>query len=319
MKIVVLDGYTLNPGDLDWAALEHLGELTVYERTPPQDILQRARGASAIFTNKTPLDGQTLSALCPHLKFVGVLATGYNVVDTDAATELGICVCNVPAYSTGSVAQMTFALLLELCSHVWQHGQAVRSGMWSSCKDFCFWQTPLTELEGKRIGIVGFGHIGQRVAAIARAFGMDVFVHTRTVPEHAPDGVTFTGMEELLRKSDVVSLHLPLTPQSEGMMDKNAFRSMKQSAFFLNTSRGPLVVERDLFRALEDGWIAGAGLDVLAHEPPGSDSPLLHAKNCIITPHIAWAAKEARMRLMQCSVENLKCFLEGCPQNVVTG
>lgn len=319
MKIVVLDGHTLNPGDLDWGALAALGDLTVYERTDGKEVVQRALGADAVYTNKTPLTRKLLYALSPSLKFIGVLATGYNIVDIAAAHELGIPVCNVPAYSSASVAQMTFALLLELCTRAWPHSEAVHSGEWSGCRDFCFWKYPLTELEGKSMGIVGFGHIGQRVAAIAATFGMEVLVHTRTVPTQAPCSVCFTDMEQLLSKSDVVSLHLPLTPQSEGIMDESAFRKMKPEAYFLNTSRGPLVVEHDLAAALRCGWIAGAGLDVLSTEPPAIDNPLLTAPNCIITPHISWATKEARARLMQMSADNLRAFLSGAVQNDVTG
>lgn len=319
MQIVVLDGHTLNPGDLSWNGLMSLGKLTVYDRTPHHLIVQRARGAAAVFTNKTPLERDVLYALGRDLKFIGVLATGYNVVDIKAAAELGIPVCNVPAYSTGSVAQMTFALILALCSRVWQHSHAVRAGAWAQCQDFCFWNFPLTELEGKRIGIIGYGHIGQRVAAIAAAFGMEVLVHTRTIPAQAVPGIAFTGFDDLLRSSDIVSLHLPLSSQTQGLMDKEAFCKMKKSALLINTSRGALVVEKDLAGALERGQIAGAGLDVLAAEPPDSKNPLLTAKNCIITPHIAWATREARERLMQVSAANLRAFLNGAIQNDVTG
>jgi glycerate dehydrogenase len=307
MKIVVLDGYCLNPGDLSWEPLERQGAVTVYDRTPAEVILERAGQAEVILTNKTPLTRETLAAL-PHLRYVGVLATGYNVVDTVAARERGILVTNVPAYGTDSVAQLTIALLLELCHHVGAHSGAVRSGAWTTSADWSFWRTPQVELAGKTFGCVGFGRIGAQTARIAEALGMRVVVHSRS------QGV---ALEVLLAESDVVSLHCPLFPETRGMIGASQLQRMKPSAFLLNTSRGPLVVEQALADALNAGTIAGAGVDVLSVEPPAEGSPLFTAKNCIVTPHIAWATREARGRLMEIAAGNVAAFAVGAAKNVV--
>ena len=316
MKIVVLDGYTMNPGDLSWEGLEGLGECAVYERTPPERVVERAAGTEIILTNKVPFDRERLARL-PALKYIGVLATGYNVVDTAAARERGIVVTNVPAYSTRSVAQLVMALVLELAHHVGHHARTVREGRWTASKDFAYWDYPLVELDGLVMGIVGFGQTGRAVADLARAFGMRVLVHTRT-PTAGP-GVEFVDLATLLRRSDVVSLHCPLTPQTEGLVNAERLALMKPTAFLINTSRGPVVNERDLAEALNSGRIAGAGLDVLSTEPPKADNPLLAAKNCFITPHVAWATRAARERLMKTVVANVRAFLAGRPQNVVNG
>ena len=317
MKIVVLDGYTMNPGDLSWGDLERLGECTVYDRTPPEEVLARAAEAEIILTNKVPMDRERLARL-PALKYIGVLATGYNIIDTQAARERGIVVTNVPAYSTRSVAQLVMALVLELAHHVGHHARTVREGRWTASKDFAYWDYPLVELEGLAMGIVGFGQTGRAVADLARAFGMRVLVHTRS-PKPPQEGVRFVDLESLLRESDVVSLHCPLTPETEGLVNAGRLALMKPTAFLINTSRGPVVNERDLAEALHTGRIAGAGLDVLSTEPPKADNPLLAAKNCFITPHIAWATRAARERLMKAVVENVRAFLAGRSQNVVNG
>jgi len=316
VKIVVLDGYTMNPGDLSWKDLEGLGECTVYERTPPEKVVERAAGAEVVLTNKVVLDGAVMARL-PALKYIGVLATGYNIIDTQAARERGIVVTNVPAYATRSVAQLVFALVLELAHHVGHHARTVREGRWTASKDFAYWDHPLVELEGLVMGIVGFGRTGRTVADLARAFGMRVLVHTRT-PTAGP-GVEFVDLATLLRRSDVVSLHCPLTPQTEGLVNAKRLALMKPTAFLINTSRGLVVNERDLAEALNTGRIAGAGLDVLSTEPPKADNPLLAAKNCFITPHFAWATRAARERLMKTVVANVRGFLAGRPQNVVNG
>ena len=317
MKIVVLDGYTLNPGDLSWSALEQIGDLTVYDRTPADQIIARSKGADILFTNKTPLMEASLAELA-GLKYIGILATGYNVVDIEAAAKRGITVTNVPGYSTPSVAQLTFALLLELCNHVQAHSDAVREGEWTKSVDFSFWKYPILELQGKTMGIIGFGQIGRKVAEIAYAFGLNVIGHSRTIDkQYAHTHFKWTGLDALLQESDIVSLHCPLFPENEGMMNKHTLSKMKQTAFFLNTARGGLIVEEDLADALNNGGIAGAGLDVLSVEPPLTDNPLLTAKNCIMTPHIAWASKESRSRLMDIVVDNLRRFLDHDPINVV--
>jgi len=319
VKIVVLDGYTLNPGDLSWEGLKALGDPTIiYDRTPVEEIIQRAKGAEILFTNKTPLTKDILKEL-PDVKYIGVLATGYNVVDVDAAVERGICVTNIPTYGTHSVAQMVFALLLELCHHVQEHSDAVKNGSWSQCMDFCFWNYPLIELADKTMGIVGFGRIGQKTADIAQAFGMKVIAYDQ-IRSNQPARTNFkwADLDELVEEADVISLHCPLTAETKGMINMKVLKKMKKTAFLINTSRGPLVVDEDLAQALNHHIIAGAGLDVLTDEPPSPDNPLLKAKNCIITPHIAWATKEARTRLMNIAVNNLKAFLEGKPVNVIT-
>lgn len=316
MKIVVLDGYTTNPGDLSWKGLEGLGECAVYDRTPPEEVLARAAEAEIILTNKVPMDRERLARL-PDLKYIGVLATGYNIIDTAAARKRGIVVTNVPAYATRSVAQLVFALVLELAHHAGDHSRGVQEGRWTWSPDFCYWDWPLVELDGLVMGIVGFGQTGRAVADLARAFGMRVLVHTRTPT--AGSGVEFVDLATLLRRSDVVSLHCPLTPETEGLVNAKRLAMMKPTALLINTSRGPVVNERDLAEALSAGRIAGAGLDVLSTEPPKADNPLLVAKNCILTPHFAWATRAARERLMKTVVANVRAFLAGRPQNVVNG
>lgn len=317
MKIVVLDGYTLNPGDLSWKALERLGELEVFDRTAEADIVERAGGAAVILTNKVPLDAGVLAQL-PDLKYIGVQATGYNIIDIHYARQRGITVTNVPGYSTRSVAQLTFALLLELCHHVQRHSDRVMDGAWSRSPDFSFWDAPLVELADKTMGIIGFGEIGQQVADLASAFGMRILAHsrTRTDQSHRPN-FRWGEQDEIFEHSDVVSLHCPLTPQTEGLISNDTLTKMKRSAFLLNTSRGPLVVEADLAAALNAGRLAGAGVDVLSVEPPNPNNPLFGAKNCLITPHIAWATREARTRLMDMSVTNLLAYTQGKPTHVV--
>ncbi len=313
-RIVVLDGHTLNPGDLDWRGVGALGELTVHERTDDDDIVARATGADIIFTNKTPVTAATIAAL-PGLRFIGVLATGYNVVDTAAAKARGVPVCNVPGYGTASVAQHVFALLLELTQQTGHHAKTVREGRWSECADFCYWDFPLVELAGRTLGIVGYGHIGGAVARIGVAFGMKVIASTRS--PRSEEGVEFVSTDDVFRRADVVTLHCPLTDATRGLVNAARLATMKPAAFLINTGRGPLVVEQELADALTAGRIAGAGLDVLSVEPPQRDNPLFGAKHCIITPHIAWATHASRSRLMDVAVANLRAFLEGKPQNVV--
>jgi glycerate dehydrogenase len=295
--------------------MAQLGDLTVYDRTPRDLIVEHASGAEIILSNKTVISDETMARL-PDLRYIGVIATGYNVVDVEAAARRGIVITNAPAYSTDSVAQMVFALLLELCNHVCKHSEAVRSGEWVKSKDFAFWKNPQIELSGKTMGIIGFGSIGRRVARIASTFGMNVVVSSRTRPDDLGDA-SWVEMPELLRQSDVVSLHCPLTDETSGLIDRETLDLMKPSAFLINTARGPLVVDSDLAEALNEGRIAGAGLDVLTNEPPKAENPLLSAKNCAITPHIAWATVEARSRLMQIIVENVRAFIEGRPINVI--
>jgi glycerate dehydrogenase len=317
MKIVVLDGYTLNPGDLSWNALNQLGAATIYDRTPYEQIAARCAGAAIVLTNKTPLDEAILNQL-PDLKYIGVLATGYNIVDTAVCKQKGIVVSNVPGYGTGSVAQFVFALLLELCLHVQKHSDAVLDGKWARSKDFCFWDYPLIELAGKTLGIIGFGTIGQKVADIAAAFDMNVVATGRrqTNQSHR-ENFKWVGLDELLHQSDMVSIHCPLTAETQGLINTDSLQKMKPTAFLINTSRGPIVNDADLADALNNDIIAGAGIDVLSKEPPSTDSPLFKAKNIIITPHIAWAAKEARARLMDTVVSNLQAFAAGQSVNVV--
>lgn len=318
MKIVVLDGYAGNPGDLSWDALGKLGALTVYDRTPaaPAVVTERIGDAEIVFTNKTPLSRQVLNG-CPNLKFVGILATGYNIVDIDAARERGIPVCNVPGYSTDAVAQLTLALLLEICHHVAHHSEKVHAGQWSGCEDFCFWDYPLIELAGKTIGIIGFGSIGKKVGALAKCLGMKVLAAGSRPTEEGRAIGEYVDLDTLYRESDVVSLHCPLFPENREMINKSAIAKMKDGAILLNTARGALIVEQDVADALNSGKLAAAGLDVAAVEPIPASSPLLGAKNCLITPHIAWATKEARQRLMNIAVQNLEAFLAGKPENVV--
>jgi len=315
MKIVVLDGYTLNPGDLSRDELKSLGECEIYDRTPTNEVVKRAAEAEIVLTNKAIVSREHIQAL-PRLKYIGVLATGYNIVDVAAARERNIPVANVPTYGTRSVAQHTFALLLELTQHVGHHAQTVRDGRWTKSPDFCYWDYPLVELEGLTMGIVGFGRIGRAVADLALAFGMKVLV-TSATPKQVPAGVQFADLETLLRQSDVVSLHCPLTPQTKSFVNRERLSLMKPTAFLLNTSRGPLIDEAALADVLNSERIAGAGLDVLSVEPPPAGNPLFQAKNCLITPHIAWATRSARSRLMQAAVANIRAFLAGKPQNVV--
>lgn len=316
MKIVVLDGFTLNPGDLNWDELKSLGNCEINERTLPQDTLARAANAEIVLTNKTVLTREQIQNL-PKLKYIGVLATGTNIVDVIAARERNIPVTNVPSYGTKSVAQMTFALLLELTQHVGHHAQSVRTGRWTRSADWCYWDRPLIELEGLTMGIFGFGRIGRAVADLAAAFGMKIMAHSRTHPEPPRSDVLFVDLESLFRHSDVVSLHCPLTPETKHLVNAERLSWMKPTAYLLNTSRGPLIDEPALADALNTGKIAGAGLDVLSVEPPPAENPLLHAKNCLVTPHIAWATRSARSRLMQIAVDNVRAFLGGRLQNVV--
>lgn len=317
MKIVILDGYTLNPGDLSWEPLKELGEVTVYERTAPKDVCKRAEGSEVVFTNKVVLDEAVLEKL-PALKYIGVLATGYNVVDVAAAARKGIVVTNIPAYSTSSVAQMAFAHILNIVQRVGYYAQEVSNGKWSRQADFSFWDAPLHELDGKKMGIVGFGNTGRATARIAVGFGLEVYAYTRKSAMELPADVRkCPSMDELFRKCDIVSLHCPLTETTRELVDARKLDLMKPSAILINTGRGGLVNEQDLADALNSGKIAAAGLDVLSSEPPRADNPLLKARNCFITPHQAWATKEARVRLMQLAVNNLKAFLEGKPVNVV--
>ena len=319
MNIVILDAYTTNPGDLSWDALAALGPLTVYDHTAAHLTLERAAGAEAVISNKTAL-GPAVIARLPKLKYIGLLSTGYNVVDLEAARARGIPVTNIPAYSTASVAQLTFALLLELSMHVRAHSDSVHAGDWVCSRDFCYAVSDLTELDGKVLGIVGFGQIGRRVAAIAQALGMKVLACRRpsnTAEENISPTLRMASLDEVLHESDVVTLHCPLTEETRGLIDRAAIARMKPGAFLLNTSRGPVLNERDVANALHEGRLAGAGLDVLSTEPPMEDNPLLYAPNCLITPHIAWATKEARARLIAIAAENLRAFMAGTPQNVV--
>ncbi len=316
MNIVVLDGYTLNPGDLTWKDLEAMGRCTVYDRTGPEEVVPRAKDAEIVLTNKTLLFSDVIKQL-PKLKYIGVLATGYNVVDVEAAYNRGITVTNVPAYSTQSVAQMVFAHLLNLTQHVGHHAQTVRSQRWTSNPDFCYWDMPLIELVGLTMGIIGFGRIGKAAAKLALAFGMKVIAYDTATPSSIPEGCQFVGLEYVFRSSDVVSLHCPLTPQTQNIINKERLELMKKTAFLINISRGPLVDEQALAQALNNERIAGAGLDVLSSEPPEKDNPLLKARNCFITPHIAWATRSARQRLLKVVIDNVAAFLAGKPQNVV--
>jgi glycerate dehydrogenase len=317
MKIVVLDGYTLNPGDLSWEEIEKFGELVVYERTAAAEVVERCKDAVVILTNKATVTRDMISQL-PRLKFISVLATGYNIVDVAAAREKGIIVSNVPGYGTSSVVQLTFSLILEHYNHVSLHSQAVKAGDWVNSKDFSFTKAPLHELHGKTIGIIGFGTIGRQVSDIASAFGMNTLANSRTKSNQGNrSNFKWAGLDSLLSESDIVTIHCPLTDETKGMINKSTLSLMKKTAFLINTARGPIINENDLAEALNKGTIAGAGLDVLSKEPPGKDNALLTAKNCIITPHIAWATVEARARLMQGTIQNLGSFLQGKPVNVV--
>jgi glycerate dehydrogenase len=317
MKIVILDGHAINPGDLSWDALRGLGDVEVFDRTAEDVIASRAGEAEVVLASRTPLRARTLAQL-KRLRYIGVLFTGYDQIDLKAARERNVVVTNVPTYGTASVAQLVFALLLELCHHVGLHSEATRAGEWSRSADFSFWKTPLVELQGKTMGIVGFGRIGRHVGEIAVAMGMRV-IAADTGRKDAPNwpGFRWCDPGELMAEADVVSLHSPLLPETRGMIHAGSLSRMKASAFLINTSRGPLIVEQDLADALNQGRLAGAAVDVLSSEPPAADNPLLHAKNCIVTPHIAWATKEARMRLVEAGVANLRAFLDGRPINVV--
>jgi glycerate dehydrogenase len=316
MKIVVLDGFTLNPGDLSWDELKSLGDCEIYDRTPPDEVVKRAANAEIVLTNKTVLTREQINRL-PKLNYIGVLATGYNIVDVAAARDRGVPVTNVPTYGTRSVAQMTIALLIELTQHVGHHAQTVDEGRWTRSPDFSYWDYPLIELDGLTMGIVGFGRIGRTVAELAIAFGMKVLASGRTLPQEKPTNVEFVNLARLFRTSDIVSLHCPLTTETKHLVNAERLSSMKPTAFLLNTSRGPLIDEPALAKALNSGQIAGAAVDVLAVEPPRADNPLFTARNCLITPHIAWATRSARARLMATAVANAKAFLEGKLLNVV--
>ena len=316
-KIVVLDGYTENPGDLSWSGLEALGGLTVYDRTAVEDIVPRIGGAELVYTNKTPLTAETLAA-CPSLKFIGLLATGYNVVDVEAAKRQGIAVCNIPTYGTAAVGQFAIALLLEICHHIGHHDRAVHEGRWEQSPDWCFWDYPLIELDGKTIGIIGYGRIGQSTGRIAQALGMKVLAFDAYHNPALESGtMRYVELDELLAQSDVIALHCPLFPETEGIVNAANIQKMKDGVIILNNSRGPLIVEQDLADALNSGKVYAAGLDVVSSEPIRGDNPLLKAKNCVITPHISWAPKESRQRLMDIAVDNLRQFLAGTPVNVV--
>ncbi len=316
MKIVVLDGHCLNPGDLSWSALEALGECAFYEYTPSKKVLERSRGAGALLTNKVKITAEMMAEL-PGLRYIGVLATGYNVVDPQAARAAGITLTNIPAYGTPSVAEMVFAHLLNITRAAGYHAIRVREGLWTRNRDFCFWETPQLELCGKTMGVVGYGHTGEAVARLARAFGMRVLAYTSKEASLLPEGVEKATLEEVCRRSDVLSLHCPLTPETRGLVGREFLERMKPSAILINTARGPLVDEQALSDALRSGKLYAAGLDVLSSEPPRADNPLLGIENCFITPHIAWATREARLRLMEIAVGNLRAFLSGVPVNVI--
>lgn len=317
MKITVLDGYAANPGDLSWDGLREFGELSVYPRLSPEEVLEKAADSEILLTNKVQFTAEVLSKL-PRLRYLGILATGYNTVDLDAAAACGVTVTNIPAYSTDSVVQSAFALILAITNRVEHYTSLNRNGRWSSNPDFCYWDTPLMELAGKTIGIVGLGNIGLRVAQLSRGFGMDVFAMTSKDASSLPDGIQKTTLEGLLAVSDIVSLHCPLTDSSRNMINSHTLSCMKPGAILINTGRGPLVDEQAVADALQSGKLGAYGADVLCEEPPVSGSPLLSAPNAFITPHIAWATVEARSRLLRAAVENVRAFLSGKPQNVVS-
>jgi glycerate dehydrogenase len=319
MKIVVLDGYTLNPGDLNWDGIKQFGELTVHDRTgfAPENVINAIGDAEIVFTNKTPLPKSVLEKV-PSVRYIGVLATGYNIVDSVAAKELGIIVTNVPTYGTSAVAQFTFALLLELCHHAGAHAEAVKNGDWTKSVDFCFWNYPLIELAGKTMGLIGFGRIGQATAKVAQALGLNILAYDSFEnPELVSDTCKYVPLDKLLSDSDIISLHCPLFESTKGLINKESIAKMKDGVMIINTSRGPLVVEQDLCDALNSGKVAAAAVDVVSVEPIAADNPLLKARNCIITPHIAWAPTESRTRLMHTAVDNLNAFLNGAPINIV--
>lgn len=318
MKIVNLDGYTTNPGDLSWEGIEKLGDYTVYDRTAPEDIIKRAKGAQILIVNKVIITKEILDALSPELEYIGLQSTGYNVVDCEYARKLGITVSNIPTYSTNAVAQLVFSYILLMTNEVSLHSDAVRNGEWTNCPDFCFWKKPLTELGGKTIGIIGFGAIGQKVARIANAFDMKVIAYNpREKAYDSSINAKLTDLNTILSESDIITCHCPLTPETKKMINSETISKMKDGVIFINTSRGPVVDQQALANALNSGKIKGAGLDVLETEPPKADNPLLSADNCYITPHIAWAAKETRKRLLDILENNLKAYLNGTPKNVV--
>ncbi len=316
MKIVILDGYTANPGDYSWKELSLFGEVEIYDRTARTEVIERAKDADMVLTNKVVLKGETLDKL-PHLKYIGILATGYNIIDVEETRARGIVVTNVPAYSTDSVAQMTFAHVLNITNRIEHYADQNRKGQWSEAADFCYWDTPLSELAGKTFGIVGLGNIGLKVARIAQCFGMRVIALTSKKAEQLPEGIAKATLEELLQQSDVLSLHCPLTENTREMINRQSLAKMKRGAILVNTGRGPLVNEGDVAQALAEGRLAGYGSDVMSSEPPKADNPLLQQPNAFITPHIAWATAEARGRLMATAIENAKAFIAGKPQNVV--
>ncbi len=316
MKIVILDGATVNPGDLSWDCLQQFGTVTVFDRTPPEETAERIGDAAVVLTNKTPITADVLNK-CPGMRLICVLATGYNVIDCNAAREHGIPVCNVPSYGTASVAQFTISLLLELCNRVGHHDQLVHNGRWSSCQDFCFWDTPQMELAGKTIGIIGFGRIGRAVGTIAKALGMNVLAYNRSrCPEGADIG-EYVDLGTLLRESDVVSLHCPLTPETVEIINKESLAKTKDGAILINTARGGLLNETDVAEALYSGKLKAAAVDVVSTEPISSHNPLLHAPNCIITPHMAWSPAESRKRIIDCTFNNIKEYIDASPVNVV--
>lgn len=315
-KIVILDGYTENPGDLSWAPFEALGEVTVFDRTPVDQIIPHIGSAEIVITNKTPLRRETLDA-CPSIRYIGVLATGYDVVDVQAARERGIPVTNVPAYGTAAVGQYAIAMLLEICHHVAHHAQAVRDGRWQSCPDWCFWDYPLIELDGKTMGVIGFGRIGRQTARIAKAMGMHILAYDNNPCDEGRAIGDYVSLDTLYAQSDVIALHCPLFPETRGMICKESIAKMKDGVILLNNSRGPLINEQDLADALESGKVYAAGLDVVSTEPIAGDNPLLHAKNCFITPHISWASRESRARIMDMAANNLSQWLAGTPIHIV--
>jgi len=317
MKIVVMDGYALNPGDISWDGFKEIADITVYDHTEDDEIIGRVCGAEIILTNKTPITREILTK-CPSIKYVGVLATGYNVVDTAAAKEKGVIVTNIPTYGTNAVAQYTFAMILELCHHIGEHNRSVKAGDWQKNKNFCYWNYLTIELYGKTLGIIGYGRIGQQVAKIGVAMGLNVITYEKfPKDEYLIQGVKYVTLDELFKNSDFISLNCPLTDENKGMINSENIAKMKDGVFIINTARGPLINEKDLAEALNKGKVKGAAVDVLSVEPPASGNPLIDAKNCIVTPHIAWAARESRARLMNIAVDNVKAFFSGKPQNVV--
>lgn len=316
MKIVILDGYAANPGDLEWDGLEQLGDCTLYDRTSRDQVLERCKDANIVLTNKVPFKRETIEAL-PNLKYIGVMATGYNIIDTEAAKEKGIVVTNIPSYSTNSVAQMVFAHILNITLHVQKHSDEVHQGRWSKNADFCFWDSPLLELHGRTIGIIGLGSIGQAVARIAFGFGMKVIAYTSKTQLQLPHEIQKVELDELFEQADIVTLHCPLTDETRNMVDKRRLELMQPTSIIINTSRGPLINETDLAEALKNKTIYAAGIDVMSQEPPKADNPLLGVENCYITPHIAWASFAARTRLMKILINNVKAFMEGKPENQV--